>query len=86
MLSATPHCPVAPQSPALLAVGCPLSASHAGCWSLSWCPQGIVCPPHLLALLILPQVEGPFGQGQPVLVDLGAETGAEGEQRKGGLC
>lgn len=31
-----------------------------------------LCSPHLLALLILPQVEGPFGQGQSVLVDLGA--------------
>lgn len=36
------NCPVAPQSSALLAVGCPLSANHAACWSLSCCPQGIV--------------------------------------------
>lgn len=41
-------------------------------------PKASLCPPHLLALLILPQVEGPFGQGQPVLVDLGGGDGGSG--------
>lgn len=36
---------------------------------------------HLLALLILPQVQCPFGQSQPILVNLQGETGTVGEVR-----
>lgn len=75
MLRATPHCPVAPQSPALLALGARCLPAMLAAAPSPAVPKAPLCPSHLLTLLILPQVEGPFGQGQPILVNLGQEMG-----------
>lgn len=80
--------PTGTPAPELLMAGCPPSATHAGCWSLSWCPHACSTggsPPHLLALLILSQVEGPFRQGQPILVDLGGDGGSGLTEVGGGV-
>lgn len=86
MLSATPDCPWHPSPQHCWQWGALCLPTMLRAGLSPGVPKASLCPPHLLTLLILPQVECPFGQGQPILVDLGTrDRGSRSAEGEGAL-